>query len=562
MKRHLLFLTAYCLIICFITGCAIVVAPTGGEKDITPPKVTSTKPAEGSVNFSSKEIHVTFNEFVQLKDINKFFLASPPFEKQPDIEIKKKSVVVYFNEPLKPATTYQLFFGNAIQDITENNPYGNYTYTFSTGDFLDSLRLKGTVINAFTSKPEKDILVVLYKNTEDSVPFKEKPFYLSRTDENGNFMLEHLAPGKHRLFAINDANANFLTDGIGESIAFADSLLTLVPIEKPADTAAADTIKKSLSATDAGNLYLFPQTDSSQRLVKAYLAKQGLLCMIFKNPVKKLEIKPLSSDSSFFKIFQETNATKDTVNFWLPGIVNDSAKIMVVENGKILDTTKVSLKIQVRTRKGKSEATDKPEKLTIESSLSSGGVYEIRNPLQLKFSQPLTRFNRKRWYMIEDKDTLHPQIVFSDSLYRKTVINHKWKENTIYKIFIPSETAENIFGQKNDTVVFQFKTRRLSEYGNIAMQLQPQETDKHYLLQLLNEKDAVLDQKAINGTAIVKFENLLPAKYQLKIIRDANNNGKWDTGDYFKKIQPEKVLLYSKMIEVRANWDIEEEWKF
>jgi hypothetical protein len=542
-----------------MAGCATIVAPSGGEKDVSPPKIKAMHPHDRGTGFSAKRIQITFNEFVQLKDVNTSFLSSPPFENQPDILIKGKSLVISLNDTLKPNTTYRLFFGNAVQDLTENNPLSNLTYTFSTGKYLDSLRMKGLVVNAFTTKPKKEILVFLYKSSGDSVVYKEKPYYVAKTNENGSFEFENIAAGLYNIVALKDANNNFLCDGIAEDIGFAPQKITLDTSVMQTDTLTHDTLQK-VKMLNIGTLQLFKQADSTQKILKASVTRHGQLTFCFSNPVKNLEILPLKEDSSFLTCIREINPGKDTIVFWLPKIINDSARFCVADNGKILDTLNISLKMQVRTRKGKSEAIEKPNALTVELLLNNGTFYERRIPLSLVFSQPLLQYNWEKCKLVEEKDTLPIQIEFTDAVHRKAHVLHKWKENTQYQLIVPEDAVEDIFHQKNDSILFPFKTRLLSEYGSLLMNIKLKPGTGNLIVQLLNEKDKVIEQHMINGDTPIKFEFLPPGKYQIKAVYDSNKNRKWDTGNYIKKIQPEKVVLYNKLLEIRANWDIVENW--
>ncbi len=208
-----------------VWSCANPVAPTGGPKDETPPVVLSSEPLNRSVNFTGKEIRLTFDEFVQVKNTNEQVVISPPFKKNPEYQIRGKSVVIRFDDTLKSHTTYTLFFGESISDITESNPLVNYWCVFSTGPVIDSLSLKGTVRNAFTLMPEENVLVMLYEPAGDSVPYKERPFYVSRSNKEGQFRFYNLRNQPLQLFALKESNGNYLYDAVNEWIAFSDTLV-------------------------------------------------------------------------------------------------------------------------------------------------------------------------------------------------------------------------------------------------------------------------------------------------------------------------------------------------
>ncbi len=220
------------IILLLISSCAQIVSPGGGKKDITPPQVVRYSPDSAQLNFKSRSIEITFDEFVQLKDLNSQLIISPPLENEPDINLKNKKLIIDLNkkDSLKPNTTYCISFGNAIQDLNENNPIDNFRYIFSTGTYIDSLFVKGKVENAFDHKTEKGVLVMLYSDLRDSMVYKKLPEYFAKTKEDGTFQINNIRNGKYRIIALKDGNANYKYDGETESIGFVDTLIN--PSEK------------------------------------------------------------------------------------------------------------------------------------------------------------------------------------------------------------------------------------------------------------------------------------------------------------------------------------------
>src|ERR1035437_3316885 len=121
----------------FLVSCAQMVAPTGGPPDKTPPKVLKYTPDSAAVNFDRKQIRILFDEFVQLVDMNKQLIISPPMQTQPDIRVKGKSLIISIHDTLAPNTTYAFNFGSSIADVNEKNILPNFQYIFSTGSFID-----------------------------------------------------------------------------------------------------------------------------------------------------------------------------------------------------------------------------------------------------------------------------------------------------------------------------------------------------------------------------------------------------------------------------------------
>ncbi len=218
---YLLFISAV-----FISGCAKIVAPTGGPKDEEHPLIVEIDPPDNTVNFDRKKISITFNEHIQLKDLNNNLIISPPIEEKPDIKDKGKTLVIEFMEELKDSTTYNIYFGNSVQDFNEGNPIENFQYVLSTGSYIDSLSIKGQVINSFNLLPEEGVFVMLYKDFEDSVPIKQIPLYISKTNEKGVYRINNIGNNQYKLFSLRDFNKNYLFDLPNEEIAYLDSLVS------------------------------------------------------------------------------------------------------------------------------------------------------------------------------------------------------------------------------------------------------------------------------------------------------------------------------------------------
>ena len=265
----LLFISASIALIAF--SCATVVTPSGGPKDITPPKMLSSQPENLSINFKGEKIIFNFDEFVQLKTPEKFLLISPPLSELPDIKVKGRSVVIKLEDSLRSNTTYNFYLGDAIVDITENNPITNFNFAFSTGPDIDSLSLSGNVTDAYTRMPVKGALVMLYTDFADSVPMKQIPVYVSRTLENGNYSFNSLASGKYRAVALVDGNSDYMYNLPTEMVGFSsDSVQPFYSKVNINDTSAA--AKSEIQNLKQVAINLFPEPDSTQRIQKSVIA--------------------------------------------------------------------------------------------------------------------------------------------------------------------------------------------------------------------------------------------------------------------------------------------------
>lgn len=579
--------------------CANPVAPEGGPKDTKPPKALNFDPPNFSTNFKDNSIKIDFDEFIVIKNQAAEVNVSPPLKTIPDLRLRGKSLVVKLDDTLTANTTYSIDFGKSISDITENNALIGFSYVFSTGPYIDSLSLQGKVINAFDLSPQKDLFALLYMDIYDtiafdSLPFKVKPYYVTKTNEKGEFLFHNLRASSMKLTALADQNGNLIFDQASEKVAFADSLVRpyYIPIPK---TDSATTLKDSLkpgfdsaktkaagAGTSAGIsktagdstkkdtslklpafpnhlLFLFDDIDSIQRIQKSLVIKKGLVLVTFSFPAKSLSLKPLNCDTAKPWALKEYSRQKDSLYLWLTNTNMDSLILRVCQENKVLDT----LKLELISKDDKASSRKKEQSklyLGVSNNTSAASLNQFAGNYNMTFSYPLASANLNRIRLIQDKDTLKPKVYFPDSTKRRLTLETKWKEDKNYSIFIPDSVFIGINGLANDTIRSTFKTRQARDFGNLILDLDISKHPGEYIIQILNERDAVLGEKKIKTSGKVKFEYLIPGKFKIKGIYDRNHNGRWDTGNFRKKLQPEEVFFLQKLIEIRANWDVEEKW--
>ena len=216
------------------TQCAREITPTGGPSDKTAPQLDTLRSTPNlQTNFKKQDIILKFDEWLQLKDVNKQVFVSPPTNKKPLLTLKGKKVVISFDEKeeLRPNTTYTIHLGNAIQDLNEGNPVNNMRIVFSTGSTIDSLSVRGKVIDALTGEPANEISVALYAETSDSAIIKSLPDYLAFTDESGQYIIQNIRPDSYTVAAFKDDNKNNKWTNPLELVAFYDTLLNVQSIQ-------------------------------------------------------------------------------------------------------------------------------------------------------------------------------------------------------------------------------------------------------------------------------------------------------------------------------------------
>ena len=590
-----------------VVSCAQVGSLGGGPKDKVPPIPVEMIPPNYSSNFKGNKIEIKFSEFVILDKINEQLLVSPPIKEFPDFRLKGKSLVIKFKEPLKENTTYTLFFGDAIKDLTEGNPIHNFTYIFSTGDHVDSLSMMGHVVNAFDLIPREGIAVMLYRNNNDTIPFdslplRVPPYYLTKTDKKGDFFITGLADDRFLVFALHDQNNNYVFDQPTEEIAFLDSLYHpyyIEPVENSPDTVLSDSTltdsvtvietdsllqDTSLIVSDTINdsllvkpdstqqpsyehvqLFLFLQKDTVLRLLEAKLIRLNTLRFFFSTPADELliSVENKTNDSLWYR--EEWSAQKDTLTWYLKekNIDIDTFNILFMKNQDTLDYIYLPIKPREKTlniRKKKKELK-KPHFLGFQSNMK--GNVKPGQELFIEFNQPIEQIRFDSVLFVSNEDSVfNPPFRFVDSLNRKMVFPYEVEPGSKYMLALPDSCIMDWNGYFNQAAQLVFSSKELKAYGTLTLHVQPENDSSSYILQWLNKKEKLLKQIFFSHDTTVTFQYLDPGDYLLKVIFDRNQNKEWDTGDYLNKIEPEQVTYYHKVITIRSNWELEETWTF
>ncbi|MGB0883024.1 MAG: Ig-like domain-containing protein, partial [Vicingaceae bacterium] len=522
-------ITTFIAITILFSSCAQIVPLTGGEKDIESPKELESSPQNGSTLFNSETVTIQFDEYIKLTNISSQLIVSPLMETPPEVMVKGKKLVIKLKSELAPNTTYSLNFGNAISDITENNVYPNYKYVFSTGDYIDSLSYSGTVINAFDATPKENIYVLLYDQFEDSVPLKELPRYVALTNKKGEFSITNIAQGDYKLFAINDVNSNYLFDLPNEAIGFKNDAV-------------------SIQKSDTNSfVYLFEEENDLQFLVNSEYKSYGKIDLIFNKPTQELSISILNNEEKENWSVIEKNDTKDSITIWLyPEFIDKEIDLLVKDQNEIIDTLNFDL---ITPNQFKDSV------VSVKSNAS--GSFDLNKNVILKTNRPFKSYRSENIKLYEDSNLVSKNN-FSDIDLRAFELAYDFKENTPYQLLLLPNSFEDIYGLKNDTVKVNFKTKKVSDYGVINLAINPNFSE-NYIIQLFKGKQLV-SEKFLSGNQTQQYKYLSPGAYSLKLIVDKNNDKKWNTGNYLKGLQPEKVIIYQKEIKIRANWDNDINW--
>ena len=600
-RNNSLLIPLYVLAFLLLASCAKMGQPDGGWYDETPPKVIGASPADGGANVKTKKVSIFFDEFIKLDNPTEKVVVSPPQLETPEIKASGKRITVSLVDSLKPNTTYTIDFSDAISDNNENNPMGNYTYSFSTGEAIDTMEVSGYVLESENLEPIKGILVGLYSDQADSA-FKTKPMLrVSRTDSRGRFVIKGIAPGSYRIYALQDMDGNYMFSQKSEKLAFNHDII--VPSSKRdvrQDTTWIDSLHiKSIDQVNYTHflpddivLRAFSETLTDRSFLKADRQEANRFSLFFSYGDSILpHIKGLNFNEKDAFI-TEASEHKDTITYWLrdTALVNqdtlnieltyrmtDSTGVLVNKQDTLPLLSKISYaKRQKQVEKELEEWTKKQEKqkkkgLPYDSIMPSKplqvevGVSSTLDPdkdISFTFPTPLAKIDTSGIHLYAKHDTLWYRAPFEfvpkPNQIREYELRGEWHPDIEYSLEVDTMAFEDIYGLVSNPIKQGFKVSSLDEYGTLLVNL-TNLNDQPLIVQLLNSQDQVIKQvKAVNGVA--EFYYLKPQKLYMRLIVDRNGNGKWDTGEYAQDQQAEEVYYYPEEIECKAKWDITESW--
>ena len=599
---------------CFLSGlfgCASTGSPGGGLYDETPPVLKKSEPAEGATDVKTTKIILRFDENVKLDNAMEKLTISPPQLKQPTIRSNAKTVTIELQDTLLPNSTYSIDLGDAVQDNNEGNPLEGLTLSFSTGDHIDSLAVSGYLLNAEDLEPITGAYVGIYNDTTalgDSVFLKRAMERACRTDGYGKFKILGIAPGSYRMYALTDGNTNYIYDLNTENIAFIDSLV----IPSTEGTVVYDTLWADIDSTtidtitSRGEILYLPNNlllrSFNEGKVTRYLddtSRPDSAHINIRFAARMPELPTISvvdSLESPIELIAEANPTKDTLVYWIKDTLHlnmdtlnlqmsylftDTSGLDIIRTDTINLIKPVTKKIdkkdeksdkknskdekKKRRKKGNEEAkTDSLPKITfMDIKLLSGKDLDIGKKPLLEVSAPIDSIDLSGIHLAVQKDTIWNDMKFTlvkDSLFLRrysVIANPHYSPGESYKIQIDSAAIYDIYGNPVNKTELTFKEKTPEDYSHLLFNITGA-TGPAYV-ELLNEKDVpVYRVDLIDGKA--KFVNVKEGKYYVRLIEDANGNGKWDTGNFETRKHPENVYYFNSELQLRTNWDMAQTW--
>lgn len=585
-----------------VASCARMGSPDGGWYDETPPKVIGAEPAEGAVNVKAKQIYVDFNEFIQIDNASENIIVSPPQAETPEIKTQGKRISIKLADSLKANTTYTIDFSSSISDNNEGNPLGNYTYTFSTGNSIDTLEVGGYVISAETMEPVKGILVGLYDNLSDSAFHKLPMLRVARTDSRGHFTIRGVAPGRYHVYALQDQDGDYRYGQRSEMIGFCDDIIQ--PTFK--DDIRQDTLwKDSLHITSIDRVHythflpddiclrVFNATVTTRYLLKSERPDPRYFLLNYSYPDSVLPtIKGLNFDATEAFLVERPVEGKDSLFYWLrdTALVNqDTLRLSVTTSitdtlgvlRQQTDTLELLSKISYARRQKEQQKKVEEWQKEQEKKKKHGEPYDSIMPpeaLNLTF-EPSNSLDPDQNVTITSSTPLIPvdtSMVHlyshqqNDSLWYKEPyelrrlsdmryeLRAAWRPDMEYSLETDSAAFQDIYGAVATAQKQGLKVPGNDTYASLLITIKGLD-GQHLLVNLLDKSGKIVKTDSIdNGQA--EFYYLSEGDYYVSLIVDANRNGKWDTGDYDLKQQPEQVYFYPEKITCKAKWDMTIDW--
>ena len=603
MKRFSLFLLALIGLTSLIAACANQGAgPDGGPYDETPPRIVGMTAPERLQNGKRTKFSLVFNELIKVDNPTEKIIVSPPQIETPEIKVSGRRITVELLDSMRPNTTYTVDFSDAITDNNEGNPLGQYTYIFSTGQTTDTMQMSGYVLNAEDLEPVKGILAGLYQQHHDSVFSKRAFDRVARTDASGFFSIKGVAPDRdYRLYALQDADGDFHFTQPSEMLGFLHTNLRAGAFRDTRyDTLWVDSVRYD-------SIRIIPYTHftpddlvvrafkidvNTRHYLKAQRDVPEWFTTFFTGPSRKRPtIQGLNFDAR--KAFVvNASAGNDTLTYWLADTTllrqdtlrfaytydnwDDSLAQMLPKTDTLelvpkttfakraaneaKELEKWNKQREKREKRGDFSKSQPPMvALQLRADVSSSLVPN-RNIL-IQFDQPLQHFDMKKLHLRLKKDSTYHDAPYALDTVPNNILAYRlraeWRPGQEYQLVIDSAAMTSLYGRVNLATDNKFSIAKLEDFGTVFLSLS--NAHESTVVQLLgSDGKPVAQAPTKNGRA--EFYYVQPGKYYLRCFFDRNGDGKWTTGSWSPRRDPEEVYYFPKEIEVRANWDLNESW--
>lgn len=598
-----------CLLALILTAaCASIGNPDGGRFDETPPRVVGSSPADGAVNVSKRKVQILFDEYIKLEKASEKVVISPPQIEPANVRADGKRVKVDFYDSLRANTTYTIDFSDAIEDNNEGNPMGQYTFSFSTGDVIDTMQVSGRVLNAADLEPIKGIMVGLYPadSTWNDTLFRTRPFLrVSRTNGEGRFTIKGVKDGAYRVRALEDKDGDFVFSQKNERVAFD----TTVYVTGSFPDVRMDTVWRDSLWYDSIRVVPYTHYTPDDVLLLAFLEdgqERHLLKTVYPEPTNFTfyftapsdstpRIKGLNFDERC--LVADASLKNDTVTFWvtdtalihrqdtlsmiLSYMETDTLGQLVVTNdtldlspkttyAKIAAERSKQIEAWEKDRERRQKKAKKPlpyeenpyERIWLEAGFKPSGSLAPNQNVRYLAKEPILEVDTTKihFYVKKDTDWLPAPFLFlpEERSAKSYMLYAEWEPGQKYRFVMDTAAVVSVLEHESKSVRQEFHVRAVEEYGSIFIHVISPDTG--VVVQLLSKNDKVEAQQRTDKDGNADFFFMKPGEYYMRCYVDANGNGQWDTGDYASGLQPERVYYFGKPLPLKAQWDLRQDW--
>lgn len=598
-----------CLLALILTAaCASIGNPDGGRFDETPPRVVGSSPADGAVNVSKRKVQILFDEYIKLEKASEKVVISPPQIEPANVRADGKRVKVDFYDSLRANTTYTIDFSDAIEDNNEGNPMGQYTFSFSTGDVIDTMQVSGRVLNAADLEPIKGIMVGLYPadSTWNDTLFRTRPFLrVSRTNGEGRFTIKGVKDGAYRVRALEDKDGDFVFSQKNERVAFD----TMVYVTGSFPDVRMDTVWRDSLWYDSIRVVPYTHYTPDDVLLLAFLEdgqERHLLKTVYPEPTSFTfyftapsdstpRIKGLNFDERC--LVADASLKNDTVTFWvtdtalihrqdtlsmiLSYMETDTLGQLVVTNdtldlspkttyAKIAAERSKQIEAWEKDRERRQKKAKKPlpyeenpyERTWLEAGFKPSGSLAPNQNVRYLAKEPILEVDTTKihFYVKKDTDWLPAPFLFmpEERSAKSYMLYAEWEPGQKYRFVMDTAAVVSVLEHESKSVRQEFHVRAVEEYGSIFIHVISPDTG--VVVQLLSKNDKVEAQQRTDKDGNADFFFMKPGEYYMRCYVDANGNGQWDTGDYASGLQPERVYYFGKPLPLKAQWDLRQDW--
>ena len=505
-------------------SCAQIRGLEGGARDTRPPELLSADPPHLTRRFASQTIVFSFDEYVQVNNLAQELVVSPPFSGQPAALVRKKTVELVIPDSLLPNTTYVFQFGNGITDFTEGNQ-AELVYVVSTGDVIDSLEVRGQAFDAWTGKPAEGARIMLYPESSPASVLAGMPRYVARADKEGRFVLSYLAPGSYYLVGIKESTENYLAD-LGESVGFLSRTVAA------ADSSVQHDLFLSLPPAGVEVIESF-RADST-----------GRLCLAWPDDTVQLQ---LLQDGFSEPINGFRMPTSDSIVFFLKGAARDRMEAVAIRRDTlILDTLYMPF-------------YRKPGARAMRAGLEGGNRLRPHDPLFISYPAPIDSIVADRAVMVlPDSSEIRVQLSRGRAPWEARIDHPPLPPGKI-RLRVEPGAVTSIHGAPSDTLDLEMAVAGPRDLGVMGLEISGV-TSGRLMLHITDPKGKVVLSAPQDVPGRMVLRDLFPGDFEIRLYEDVNGNGRWDSGDFFNGLQPERVWVYPDKMTIRANWELNQKW--